>query len=454
MNGSSAGAAIVAEGLSKVYRIGIRGREDDSFAKHAWNYVRSPLSNYRKYRSLYDFRDVLDAPDQGRDREDIIWALRDVSFQVEHGEIVGIIGANGAGKTTLLKLLARITPPTSGRALIRGRLSSLLEVGTGFHPELTGRENVYLNGTILGMRKKEVDRKFDEIVAFSEVEQFLDTPVKRYSVGMRVRLAFSVAAHLEPEILIIDEVLAVGDAEFQQKCLNKMDDAGRSGRTVLFVSHNMAAVTRLCPRAILIRNGTVVEDGSAASVVSHYLRAGFGTSAKRAWPDPKSAPGDTRVRLVSVEAVNGQGASEEAMDIREPIGLRMTFDVLEQGHVLYPCFTLTDEQGTRVFTSMDGDLEAYRQGRTAGRYAITAWIPGNLLAEGVYYVGASMRTQVRRDRPFVEQDVVAFNVVDTMEGDSARAAWTGKLPGVIRPRLDWKTEHVPLEAGARRREIG
>ena len=236
--------AITVDNLSKVYRIGLEGATNDSFGRAMIDFVRRPFSNYKKYRSLYRFSD--EELSNSYAGEDILWALNDVSFNVDQGEVVGIVGVNGAGKSTLLKVLSNITPPTMGTIKIRGRVSSLLEVGTGFHPELTGRENVYLNSTILGMRKKEVDDKFDEIVDFSGVEKFLDTPVKRYSMGMRVRLAFAVAAHLEPEILIIDEVLAVGDAEFQKKCLSKMEDVGKEGRTVLFVSHNMAAVTRLC----------------------------------------------------------------------------------------------------------------------------------------------------------------------------------------------------------------
>jgi lipopolysaccharide transport system ATP-binding protein len=245
-------------------------------------FIKSPLSNFKRYRSLYRFDDV--NPDDengagGSSREDIIWALKNISFKVKAGEKLAIIGRNGAGKSTLLKILSRVTIPTQGYAKIRGRISSLLEVGTGFHPELSGRENVYLNGTILGMRKKEVDQRFDQIVDFSGIEKFIDTPVKRYSSGMRVRLAFSVAAHLEPEILIIDEVLAVGDADFQKKCLNKMENVGKEGRTVVFVSHNMPAITRLCERAILIENGRMTNDGPAPKVVGEYLRAGSGSSA-------------------------------------------------------------------------------------------------------------------------------------------------------------------------------
>ncbi|MCA9422956.1 MAG: ABC transporter ATP-binding protein, partial [Nitrospira sp.] len=247
--------AIKVENISKCYRIGLKENMHDSLGASILHFLKNPLHNYRKYRSLYQFDDL--RPDQGDNRPDVIWALRDVSFELKKGEVVGIIGINGAGKSTLLKILSKITVPTSGSVTIRGRISSLLEVGTGFHPELTGRENVYLNGTILGMRKKEIERKFDEIVDFSGVEKFIDTPVKRYSSGMKVRLAFAVAAHLEPEILVIDEVLAVGDARFQKKCLDKMKDVGQQGRTVLFVSHILPAVTRLCRRTILLNGGRV-----------------------------------------------------------------------------------------------------------------------------------------------------------------------------------------------------
>ena len=241
--------AIKAEKISKCYRIGLKEEMHDSIAGAVFDFLKSPLKNYRKYRSLYKFEEIKNG-NPNTSAADIIWALKDVSFEVKQGEVLGIIGRNGAGKSTLLKILCKITDPTSGVAEIRGRVSSLLEVGTGFHPELTGRENIYLNGTILGMTKKEVDHKFDEIVDFSGMEKFIETPVKRYSSGMKVRLAFSVAAHLEPEILLIDEVLAVGDADFQKKCLSKMEDVGQEGRTVLFVSHNMPAITRLCKRAI------------------------------------------------------------------------------------------------------------------------------------------------------------------------------------------------------------
>jgi lipopolysaccharide transport system ATP-binding protein len=261
--------AIKVEGISKLYRIGARAQANENLAGAVASFIKAPLSNLRKYRSLYDFSDVED----GKESNEVLWALREVSFNVEQGEVLGIIGTNGAGKSTLLKILSRITPPSKGRIEIRGRVGSLLEVGTGFHPELTGRDNIYLNGTILGMRKTEVDRKFDEIVDFSGMERFLDTPVKRYSSGMRVRLAFAVAAHLEPEILIIDEVLAVGDIGFQQKCLGKMENVAASGRTVLFVSHSMPTIQNLCNRVIYMSDGAIVDDGPTREVVREYLNS-------------------------------------------------------------------------------------------------------------------------------------------------------------------------------------
>lgn len=255
---------IQVEKLSKRYRIGLQQAQPASAAGALLDILQRPLKNLHNLMRLSRFGK--------QDEADVFWALRDISFEVQQGEVLGIIGRNGAGKSTLLKILSRITLPTSGWARLRGRVSSLLEVGTGFNPELTGRENVYLNGTILGMRKAEVDRKFAEIVEFSGVEKFIDTPVKRYSSGMRVRLAFAVAAHLEPEILIIDEVLAVGDAEFQKKCLGKMGDVASSGRTVLFVSHNMAAVQNLCQRAILLDAGRCVSDGATQNIIADYLQ--------------------------------------------------------------------------------------------------------------------------------------------------------------------------------------
>ncbi|NIQ01573.1 MAG: ATP-binding cassette domain-containing protein, partial [Nitrospinaceae bacterium] len=307
----------------------------ENFASAAFDFIKSPLNNFRKYRNLYTFKDF-EKSNAGAD--DIIWALDDVSFEVKRGEALAIIGRNGAGKSTLLKILSRITTPNRGRAEIRGKISSLLEVGTGFHPELSGRENVYLNGTILGMKKKEVDRKFDEIVDFSGVDKFIDTPVKRYSSGMKVRLAFSVAAHLDPDVLIIDEVLAVGDQEFQKKCLNKMEEVEKGGRTVLFVSHKMSSVMKLCDRAILIDSGRIVEDGPSKRVVSNYLCADQGTMAAREWPDPQKAPSGPLARLRAVRVKNMEGTISEQIDVRHPFTIEMEYEVLHPGETLTPFF--------------------------------------------------------------------------------------------------------------------
>lgn len=255
--------AIKVENLSKRYRIGALEKQHDTFLSAIASWIKSPASNFKRLRKLSSFSEKGDV-------EDVIWALKNISFEVNQGEVIGVIGRNGAGKSTLLKILSRITAPTTGRIELNGRVASLLEVGTGFHLELTGRENIYLNGTILGMTKSEVDRKFDEIVDFSGIEKFIDTPVKRYSSGMKVRLAFSVAAHLEPEILLIDEVLAVGDIAFQQKCLGKMEDIAGKGRTVLFVSHNMTAVKQLCEKVYWIDSGGIRQQGEVDTVIDTY----------------------------------------------------------------------------------------------------------------------------------------------------------------------------------------
>lgn len=369
-----------------------------------------------------------------------IWALRQVSFSVEQGETLGIIGHNGAGKSTLLKILSRITRPTSGKGTIYGRVGSLLEVGTGFHNELTGRENIYLNGAILGMRRSEIEAKFDEIVAFSELEKFLDTPVKHYSSGMYMRLAFAIAAHLEPEILIVDEVLAVGDINFQRKCLAKMRDVGDSGRTVIFVSHDMQAVTRLCKRAIWLRGGEVVRDAAAAETVAEYLHEQSQTGAERHWPDNKSAPGNDIVRLLAVRVCDESGKTISAADIRRPVFIEMTYRVLAGGKVLVPNLHFFNEQGICIFISHDWFSGWRDRPRETGIYVSRVKIPGNFLSEGWIYVGAAISTYKPLSVHFAEWDAVTFNVIDTMEGDTARGDYAGVLPGIVRPVLDWTTE--------------
>lgn len=431
--------AIKVENISKCYRIGLKENMHDSFAKSIFGFIKSPLDNYRKYRALYRFDDL----NRENDSSNIIWALKNISFEVLQGETVGIIGLNGAGKSTLLKILSKITEPTGGRAEIHGRISSLLEVGTGFHQELTGRENVYLNGTILGMRKKEIDRKFDEIVDFSGIEKLIDTPVKRYSSGMKVRLAFAVAAYIEPEVLFIDEVLAVGDIEFQKKCLNKMEDIGTHGKSILFVSHNMAAVTRLCPRTILISKGGILHDGPSHEVVNYYMGSEKGTRAEQTWQS-EEAPGDEVVRLYSVRVLSESGCVSEAIDIRQPFTIETEYEVFQHGFNMLSYFRLINEEGIELFMSFDNDPEWRNRPRLPGRYVTHAQIPGNLLAEGIFYITPTLRTLNPDIRRFKVHDAVAFQVVDSIDGNIARGDYySGDVGGVIRPLLKWKTQFSP-----------
>jgi lipopolysaccharide transport system ATP-binding protein len=370
-----------------------------------------------------------------------IWALEDVSFDLDVGGVLGIVGRNGAGKSTLLKILTRITTPTSGRATIRGRVGSLLEVGTGFHPELTGRENVYLNGSVLGMKQREISRKFPEIVEFAGVEQFIDTPVKRYSSGMSVRLAFAVAAHLEPEVLLVDEVLAVGDAEFQRRCLGRMEDFSQSGRTVLFVSHQMQSVSQLCDRAIWLDKGRIVDDGPSSDVVARYLQSGYGgTGSSCEWLDLNEAPGDDLVRLRSVRVVQDDEEAA-AVDVRRPVGIEIGFTVLDEGEPIFPKIKLVDQRGDVVFNAMDTNPR-WQDPTSPGEYLSTAWIPANLLNEGLVTVQVSVcsfRTIKLRSHAGV-LEAVSFHVQDPGEGDSARGLFAGQWRGVVRPLLDWTTD--------------
>lgn len=430
-------SAIQVRNLSKRYRIGLREQVHDTLggtiAALAWR----PIYNLRRLRGLSVFSE------NGSDADSIIWALKDVSFDVNRGESIGIIGRNGAGKSTLLKILSRITSPTGGRAIVTGRVSSLLEVGTGFHPELTGRENVYLNGAVLGMTRKEIQRKFDAIVDFSGVETFIDTPVKRYSTGMRLRLAFAVAAHLEPEILIVDEVLAVGDLAFQKKCLGKMGEVTKEGRTVLCVSHNMPTITRLCQRAILLDEGRLVKDGPSHEVVHAYLDNGSGTPAEREWPDLQTAPGGEIVRLRAVRVRGEDGQTTDVVDIRRPVSIEMEYDVLKSGYLIMPNIHFSNEEGVYAFVAQDLDPGWRGRHRPVGRYVSTAWIPGNLLAEGMLFVDANMNTIDPFVFQFQERSAVAFNVIDSSDGDSARGDWAGPMNGVLRPMLKWTTQFTP-----------
>ncbi|MEX1245580.1 MAG: polysaccharide ABC transporter ATP-binding protein [Thermoanaerobaculia bacterium] len=425
-------AAILVDGLGKQYRIGEKRARYKSFRDVI---ARAAMGPVRAARALAGR-----AP--ARTDRETIWALRNVSFRIGHGEVVGIIGRNGAGKSTLLKILSRITEPTTGRAEMRGRIGSLLEVGTGFHQELTGGENIYLNGAILGMRRREIERKFDEIVTFAGVERFVDTQVKHYSSGMYLRLAFSVAAHLDPEILLVDEVLAVGDAAFQRKCLEKMEDVGRRGRTVLFVSHNMPAIARLCGRTILLDEGGVVLDGPSHLVVGRYLSSDVGTTAEREWREPGKAPASRAARLRAVRVRGAEGEVTDTADIRKPVGIEMEFDVLEPGWVMSSSYDFFNEEGLLLFGSIETDPEWRSRPRPPGRYATTAWVPGNLLSEGTVIVNVELLTTHPLTRHFQERQVVAFHVVDSMDGDSARGDWGGEWSGAVRPMLAWATRYA------------
>lgn len=363
------------------------------------------------------------------------WALRDVSFNLREGEALGIIGKNGAGKSTLLKVLSKITYPTTGRITLNGRVASLLEVGTGFHPELTGKENVFLNGTILGMTRKEVAKKFDEIVAFSGVEKFIHTPVKHYSSGMYVRLAFAVAAHLEPEILVIDEVLAVGDAEFQKKCLGKMGEVAKGGRTVLFVSHNMQAVQTLCQSSIWMNSGQIKAQGATSQVVSAYLNEFRENASEVSWTE-QNAPGNESAKLmrVAVQAKDGKGTAIKA---GQSVRLEFEFlNLLEGESLLDVTFHLHDELGNKIFVGSTGYMPE-RNYAPQGMFSATCEIPENLMMQGVYTISRLLLVQNRGSVLYEHEDAITFEIVQTGNNDFG---WMGQKEGVILPKLNWKVK--------------
>jgi lipopolysaccharide transport system ATP-binding protein len=419
--------AVRVDSLHKRYRLGATHDQDGSLAG----------TLERGLRRLIGRGNIV------RPSSDSIWALRDVSFEIKRGEVFGVIGTNGSGKSTLLKILSRVTEPTRGRAVISGRFCGLLEVGTGFHPELSGRDNVYMSGAILGMKRQEIARKFDEIVAFAEVEQFIDTPVKHYSSGMFVRLGFSVLAHMDPDILIVDEVLAVGDVRFQKKCMGKMEDVGQNGRTVILVSHDMPAITRMCKRAILLNKGEVAQEGAAHDVVRHYLHAGHILPCAE-WVDPAQAPGNDVVRMRAVRVKSESGEVVDLVDIRRPIQVEIEYDVLKPGHTLVPQFGFNTEEDVVAFVVNDRDCLWYKRPRPLGRYISTAWIPGNLLSEGTMVIGAGVISEDPWQTHCDVARAVGFRVVDPGTGDTARGDVTGHWPGVVRPLLRWNTQHAPF----------
>jgi lipopolysaccharide transport system ATP-binding protein len=415
---------IRVEHLSKVYRIGEHQQGYKTLRESIMGTLSAP---FRRRRSAV----------RGQS-SDTIWALKDVSLEVKRGEVVGIIGRNGAGKTTLLKILSCITEPTDGRAEICGRVGSLLEVGTGFHPELTGRENIYLNGAILGMRKTEIERKFDEIVDFAEIEKFIDTPVKRYSSGMYVRLAFAVAAHLEPEILLVDEVLAVGDAAFQKKCLGKMGDVAKEGRTVLFVSHNMAAVTRLCRKAIWLDMGRLCMTGAAEQVVSQYLTSGTTANGQRVWKEGIANPGVSEFTLRSIRIRGSHGEIASVLDVRKPFWVEIEYDVVDRLPFCRVGIGISTVDGIKVFATYDADREEYAGPREPGRFVSKCEIPAHLLSPGRFVLSSAAGITGVKNLVLLE-NVLSFDIEDT---GAAGSHMISKRQGIIRPKLRWWREEV------------
>ncbi len=430
--------ALRVEGLGKQYRIG------------------KAEAAYRTFRDV--LADTLSAPFRravgllrgnaaaANNLSETIWALKDVSFEVKKGEVVGIIGRNGAGKSTLLKILSSITEPTTGEVKLYGRVGALLEVGTGFHPELTGRENIYLNGAILGMSRAEIKRKFDEIVAFAEVEKFIDTPVKHYSSGMGLRLGFAVAAHLEPEILIVDEVLAVGDAAFQKKCLGKMGEVAGEGRTVLFVSHNMAAVQSLCERGIVLSAGQLVVDGAVSNAISTYLATMTSISTERVWDSPEEAPGCPEVKLHRISVRPADGTPHDPIHTDSEVILEFLYWNFVPDLILNLSLHVYNEHGILAFNTFP-ILETVWNGKPfpQGLFRSTCRIQGNLLNDGQYRIQL-LFVREQAYHLFGMDDAIVFEVLES-EWRAKMISWHGKWQGVVRPILDWTTELVSAEVG-------
>ena len=421
--------AITAEGLGKRYRL---GQDQDPYGR---------LSEVLSSTLRAPFRRRSERPD----RSDF-WALREVGFEIPEGAAVGIIGRNGAGKSTLLKILSRITWPTTGSATLHGRVASLLDVGTGFHPELSGTENVYLSGAVLGMHRSEIRRKFEEIVEFSGIEpRFLDTPVKRYSSGMQVRLGFAVAAHLESEILLIDEVLAVGDMEFQKRCLGKMDEVANSGRTILFVSHQLPMIASLCDHCLLMEGGRVLTSGPTSEVIHRYQSGAGVNAASVDYPDAASRPGDGVVSLLSAWVETGAGERQFEYSLMDPIRIRIRYRLHEDLQATpQPSVHITDSGGNYVFVTSPHDWGDDRA-RTPGDYLAAVEIPGHFLNDGMYSVGVALNHfKAGLQTALFERGALSFNIVDRIDDNELRAVsrWGGRIPGVVRPLLKWEVEET------------
>ena len=440
MSSNHRDVAIRVENLGKRYKI---GQKTSSYRTLRESLVSGAEVVTHKVRNKFvpqrDARLEQGGFDDNSDNH--VWALRDINFDVYKGQVLGVIGRNGAGKSTLLKILSRVTEPSSGYAEIRGRVGSLLEVGTGFHPELSGRENIYLNGAILGMKRREIERKFDDMVAFADVEKFIDTPVKRYSSGMYLRLAFAVAAYLEPEILVVDEVLAVGDAEFQRKCLGKMSDVAQEGRTVLFVSHNMSAIMRLTEEAIVLDKGRMIMRAPTTQAVDAYLSAGYSRVGERLWqPDEvplESAP----FSPLALRVRNPQGKVVDTLRSTEPVEIEIEYQLSSTITGLRLGIYLQTTHGEVVLTSFDTDEEDRFQKfsqRQEGHYFSRCVLPADFLNEGRYVIGLNA-SSYRVKRYFQDEQALSFNI------DASGAPgmqWTEVRMGSVRPRLSWKIENI------------
>lgn len=424
---------IKVENLGKKYII---GHDKSSNGVFRYGSFRESISHF--FRGIYQrVRHPLSPNRENMDLEEF-WALKNINFEINQGERVGIIGQNGAGKTTLLKLLSRITEPSTGSIKIKGRIASLLEVGTGFHPELTGRENIYLNGAILGMRKGEIKKKFDEIVSFAEVEKFLDTPVKRYSSGMYVRLAFAVAAHLEPEILLVDEVLAVGDAAFQKKSLGKMKEVSETGRTILFVSHNMSAVQSLCDRVIL-EKGSIKKEGESSSVVKEYLKKNHTGRHSVQWDNRKDSPGNEKVRILKAEIKKGEKNSHDDFFMDSDLIFEIDYYLNKPGLLIDITLLLYNDEGVLVLggtTLKESDWHGKPFNK--GNYNSKCKIPGNLLNAGNYSI-TILVVEKQNVIIYKHENLIAFNIMDSIE---SRDKYFGKRPGVVRPELNWRSKFI------------
>lgn len=418
---------IKVENLSKQYRLGEVG-------------TGSMKDDIKRFRyKLMGKEDPFLKVGQENDRtktssSDYVWALKDINFEIKQGDVVGIIGKNGSGKSTLLKILSRTTTPTIGSIKMKGRMASLLEVGTGFHGELSGRDNIFLNGAIMGLKKQAIKNKLDEIIDFAGIEKYLDTPVKRYSSGMYVRLAFAVAAYLEPDILIVDEVLAVGDIEFQKKCLGKIKEVSQNeGRTVLFVSHNMDTVVRLCTQCIFMQNGRIIEYADTEKVVSTYLNAELNVSSFIKY-DIQDAPGSEKIILLESKVINQQFDNKVNYAINEPVGIKVTFSILEKSSDLVLSFNLYNQYDIHLLSSHHNIRDFNYD---IGIYETVVWIPANFLTEGLHYCGVAAVSYNPFRIHLNDIKKISFHINDMQGEGTSRGNYNGQFPGLIRPLLAW-----------------